>query len=245
MSLEDLRKEIDKIDSEIFELLIKRLEFVKKVGSIKKSAGDSRSIIRPAREANMLRAIYKKAQDNKLAENISKGFASIWRQIISVSVNHEEETNISYIKSENIFHAKEYFGCFSNYLECKSHKEIFKNIESGKSNIAVFSINKKEGGKPWWLEMSEDHYDYSVFAGFPFFENSTVTSLAISNINPEPSGNDIFVYVLKGKLPKIMHDNFDVISEYESNYLLFSDEHYNEYNTKVDLKYIGCFAKGL
>ncbi len=243
MTLEELRKEIDKIDTEIFNLLIKRLGFVKKVGQVKKSTESARSIIRPAREANMLRDIYKRSKAQSLPENIAKGFSVIWRQIISVSINYEEKTNISYLKGDNIFYAKEYFGSFSDYTECKTNEKIFGNIKSGKSNIAIFPLNKNEKDRPWWLEMAENHYDYSLFAGFPFFEDKEITSIAISNITPEPSGNDIFVYVLKGKLPKVMEDNFDIISECKEGYLLFSDEHYNEYSSKINLKYIGCFAK--
>lgn len=249
ISVEELRKEIDSIDTKIFNLLLQRLEVVKRVGAVKKQTDNHKSIIRPAREAMMVKNIYSSALSKGLPENIALGFAYIWRQIISVAINLEEPTNISFLDNsecEYINYAREYFGIFSKFTGQKNPSDILKDIQNGKSNIAIFPIVKNEVTKPWWLEMSEKYYQFSVFCGFPFFENiknsGGVTSLAVANITAEPCGDDVFVYVLKGKLPQMMADNFEVVSQFENYSLLFSRETFNDDNSKLDMKYIGCFA---
>ncbi len=250
-SIEDLRKQIDKIDADIFNLLLQRLEVVKRVGEVKKQTDNHKSIIRPAREAMMVKNIYSSALSKGLPENIALGFAYIWRQIISVAINLEEPTNISFLdnsEGEYINYAREYFGIFSKFTGQKNSSDILKDIQNGKSNIAIFPIVKNEVTKPWWLDMSEKYYQFSVFCGFPFFEGvngnnkSGCNSLAIANITAEPCGDDVFVYVLKGKLPQMMADNFEVVSQFDNYSLLFSRETFNDDNSKLDMKYIGCFA---
>ncbi|MDX1949297.1 MAG: chorismate mutase [Rickettsiales bacterium] len=262
LSLDQLRKEIDSIDSEIFNLLLKRLSVVKKVGELKKSNQKNRSIIRPAREASMVRNIYNKAKKEGLNENISIGFAYLWRQIISVSVNFEEATNICYNKNNKcgLNKAKEYLGIFSEYKDCNSDEEVFTRLENQTSNIAIFSTkpNQENFEKPWWLLLSEKYYNISIFAGFPFFKKQNeneidlekiskqISLVALSNITPEPSGRDIFVYVLKGNAKNILQDNFIIIDEYNDYKLLFSLENYSsehsENSKNYNLKYLGCFA---
>ncbi len=260
LSLEELRKEIDAIDSEIFNLLTKRLAVVKKVGELKKQNNKNKSIIRPAREATMVRNIYAKAKNFGLSENIAKGFAYIWRQIISVSVNYEEKTNICFNKNYKcgLNKAKEYLGIFSDYQECTSDEQIFNRLENLDSNIAIFPLKKfSENEKPWWLLMSEKYYNISIFAGFPFFKEisddidlekiyQNISLVAVSNITPEPSGKDVFVYVLKGKTNNIIEGNFKIVNEFNDYKLLLSTENYSsehsENSKNYNLKYLGCFA---
>ena len=77
-SLADLRVEIDRIDAEMHELLMKRSEIIGRLIKVKKTA-DSGSAFRPAREADMMRRLVERHRGILPLDTAE----SIWRVIIA------------------------------------------------------------------------------------------------------------------------------------------------------------------
>jgi chorismate mutase len=80
MKLEDLRKEIDKIDEKIFLLLKERFKLVRKIGKIKKSK--SMKIYQPKREREILMKIARKARKYRIDP---KEIIKIYKAILKAS----------------------------------------------------------------------------------------------------------------------------------------------------------------
>lgn len=245
MNLEELRKHIDEIDEKLFDLLQQRLKLVEQVGHYKKKNHGGKYIIRAGREALKVRKAYDKSREAGYDDKISKAFANLWRELISLSINFEEEAKISFNANnkETLWILREYLGCYSTKLPAKDDSEVLENLKSGKANIAAFDIEAKPSAEPWWLQLS-NQTELAVFAAAPIFScntDSTSIRYLVSNVTPEPSGEDKFIYVAT-KIPADEKESFEVLAEYKGTYLVQSDEFYNNYATKLQAKYLGCVA---
>jgi chorismate mutase/prephenate dehydratase len=175
--LENLRSQIDKIDNEIFELLQKRLELVGEVGEFKRN-GDVdkfKTIIRPEREREMVLSVYQRALDEGFEKKIALGLANLWRNIIALSVNYEEDTRIAVVEThpECLSQAQQYFGFYSEFILCGSVSEALEKLISDEATIAIFPEGVNGGLK----KLIENHNDsaaekdkISIFVELPFFE---------------------------------------------------------------------------
>ncbi|HEY5217260.1 MAG TPA: chorismate mutase, partial [Pseudolabrys sp.] len=77
-ALGDLRKEIDRIDEAMHQLLMERAEIIDRLIAVKRSQ-ETGSAFRPAREAEMMRRLVKRHKGILPLDTVE----SIWRVIIS------------------------------------------------------------------------------------------------------------------------------------------------------------------
>ncbi|MDQ3158601.1 MAG: chorismate mutase [bacterium] len=85
MKLEELRIELDKIDDEILELLVKRFELTQQVGEFK--ANNKMPVVAPDREKEIFDRLRSKTASAGLEPEMTQ---KIWRAIIDeVVVNHK------------------------------------------------------------------------------------------------------------------------------------------------------------
>ena len=174
--LQHLRSEIDRIDSDIYNLLLERLEIVAQVGEFKKSQGEGyKTIIRPKRERDMVLSLYRKALDEGFSDKIARGVALIWRDIIALSVNYEENARIALNPSDFVAKSagENYFGSYSEFLHCESAFEALNRLIENEVTVCVLSkqdfIAVKAGLDKYNLNASEID-KIRVFARLPFFE---------------------------------------------------------------------------
>lgn len=196
--LSEFRVKIDKIDDQIINLLIERTEIVKQVGQHKAKTSASRSFIRAGREATMLRNLTKKAGDKFPPAAI----ATIWRIIISMSLCTEQKMSIAaYVSGSDkscIWRAREYYGSFINITPFSSTDEVIANVANGDISIGILPLID-DSKNPWWVRPQEEKNDVYVFARIPFVESRELLSppvLAIANVTPESTGDDVSVIAL-------------------------------------------------
>ena len=82
--LNDLRIDIDSIDEEILNLLVKRLRFVKEIGKYKKE--HSLSVIDKNREHEIIQILKKKAKKANISKSLVK---AVWKAIFKESYSKE------------------------------------------------------------------------------------------------------------------------------------------------------------
>ncbi len=143
MDLEDLRREINRVDDKLLELLNERMEYVKKVGILKQSDGSS--IYRPEREKEIVERLAKQSQGALTKEAIE----AIFLEIFAVSRNLELPEKIAYLGPEGSFThqaAESRFGALSSYIPLNSIEAVFKVLENGEAKYGVVPIeNNTEG----------------------------------------------------------------------------------------------------
>jgi chorismate mutase/prephenate dehydratase len=146
MDLNNLRQEIDNLDTEILTLINKRMKIVHNVGEFKRKTGGA--IYRPEREIEILTRL------NKLSKNQSglltkDAIEAIFLEIFAVSRNLERAERVAYLGPEGSFThqaAESRFGAISEYLPMHSIKDVVKAVEQKQAKFAVIPIeNSSEG----------------------------------------------------------------------------------------------------
>ena len=154
MKLVSLRKKIDTIDKEVILLLNKRAGIAKKVGGLKSRSG--RGVYVPDREAEFYENILK--QNKGPLPN--KALKAIYREVMSSSLSLEKSPTIAYLGPEATFThmaAIKKFGSQVKYSSCNSITEVFRDVETSRSDYGVVPVeNSTEGAVSHTLDMFID-----------------------------------------------------------------------------------------
>ncbi len=162
MTLPEIRKEIDKIDSLLVPLLKERMECSLKVAEIKKREG--LSVYHPQREREILERVSSEGGE------LGKYIAALYRELMSIS---REAQHLSLLGDgellHSIFDAREKvgknvtvacqgtLGAFSNIAAEKLHgdghlefyptfEDVFKAVESGCADYGVVPVENSNAG---------------------------------------------------------------------------------------------------
>ncbi len=210
-TLETCRAEIDAIDNSILELLAKRVQVVREVGEIKnadtkgkKSA--RKSIIRPGREAEMVRRIARQKNENLPH---AAALAQMWRLIIASAVTIEEGnarvvTLSTDTNRECYWLAREYFGAFTPMHEKATVAEVVQDVVECRATVGVLPLWDRSGPRPWWsrIEGDDTHDMPRIFARLPFIQmarSSKAPLVAIGYVDPEETGEDESLWVIRAE----------------------------------------------
>ena len=138
--LEKIRREIDRIDAELAELIEQRAAQAKKIGELKGGA----PAYRPERESQVLAQVMKKAR--VLAP---ERMAAVFREIVSACRGLEEAIRVSYLGPEGTFSeqaVRKHFGRAVEAVPVPSVDEAFRRCESGAAQFTVVPAeNSTEG----------------------------------------------------------------------------------------------------
>ncbi len=246
-TLEHFREEIDSIDNDILDLLAKRMDIVRQVGEYKHSSNARQSIIRPGREAEMIRRVVGKdiAKNNQQAAIL----AYMWRLIIAASINIEERAKIVALctdqEREAYWLAREYFGAFTPMEEFPTSAEILQKIEDREATVAVLPLSDATSSRPWWSRIEDKPRNPGprVFARLPFIKMapSVKTPLvALGYVEPESTKEDASLWVLKTEervqypdLEAILHKS-GILFEKHEHCRIIGNPTYHLYLIKVE-----------
>jgi len=141
--LQELRERIDKIDTQIVELLKERIEVAKKIGKIKENMGYESFDL--SREKEIL---------NKILEINQKVFPEdtlklIYSEIIKACRNVQQKIKVAYLGPEATFShiaALNYFGTSAELIPVETIVDVFEEVSSERVNFGVVPIeNSIEG----------------------------------------------------------------------------------------------------
>jgi chorismate mutase/prephenate dehydratase len=144
MSLEKLRKQIDKLDAQLVKLLNERVSVALEIGKTKKEQGGE--IYVPSRE----KAVFERICDlNKEGPLPDKSARAIYREIMSAALALESNLKICYLGPPATFThqaARSKFGASVEYHPAGSIADVFAAVENGNADYGVVPIeNSTEG----------------------------------------------------------------------------------------------------
>jgi len=143
MTIEEQRREIDRIDAQILELLSQRAQAALEIGKAKKRQATDTFV--PARERQVLDRVRKKNKGPFSDEAI----LGIYRQIIAASRQLSGPTRVAYLGPEGTFtHVAvlQKFGEIADLSPMESIADIFAEVEKGNAEFGVVPIeNSTEG----------------------------------------------------------------------------------------------------
>jgi len=154
MSLEKLRKKIDKLDSQIVKILNKRADVSLEIGDLK--SRQNKGIYSPAREKEILKRISKL---NK-GPLTTSALEAVYREVMPGSLALEKPLRIAYLGPQATFThlaAIKKFGSQVEYLPCNTITDIFTEVERLNADYGVVPIeNSIEGAVSHTLDMFVD-----------------------------------------------------------------------------------------
>jgi chorismate mutase len=169
-SLPDLRREIDRIDAAMHELLIERGEIIDQLIAVKKTE-ETGSAFRPAREAEMMRRLVQRHHGSLPLDTAE----SIWRVIISTftyvqapfAVHADLSAGDALMRDSARFH----FGFTVPFVAHMGAATVVEAVTTSKGDLGLVPAFAIAGGGPWWTAL-EFASAPKIIARLPFVERA-------------------------------------------------------------------------
>ena len=170
-SLADLRKEIDRIDEAMHQLLIERGTIIDRLISVKRSQDTGTSAFWPAREAEMMRRLVKRHKGRLPLDTVE----SIWRVIISTftyvqapfSVHADLSAGDALMRDSARFH----FGFTVPFVAHMGAAAVVAAVSASKGDLGLVPAFDIASAGAWWSALEFDAAP-KIIARLPFVERS-------------------------------------------------------------------------
>ncbi len=187
-----LRKQIDKIDIQILDLLKKRSKIAVSIGKEKKS----NNLFRPERQASILKKILKKNNNNIKPSHV----LSLWRTIFLSQI--DIQGGIKIIISNNIFksYIKTVYDYFSHDIEIiimNNTSKALEKVYNENNTLAIMPYPRNNLVAKWWINKRLEKL-YAI-AALPFYlkKEFSPSLLIISKYKPIIEKDSYFLYISK------------------------------------------------
>jgi chorismate mutase len=169
-SLADLRKEIDRIDETMHNLLMERAEIIDRLIATKRSQ-ETGSAFRPAREAEMMRRLVKRHKGILPLETAE----TIWRVIISTftyvqapfSLHADLSAGDALMRDSARFH----FGFTVPFVAHMGASGVVAAVSASKGDLGLVPAVAVPGAGAWWSALEFDAAP-KIIARLPFVERA-------------------------------------------------------------------------
>lgn len=151
-ALEQLRDEIDRIDTELQRLISARAQCAQKVGELK-GLSSTVEFYRPEREAQVLRAVVERNEGPLRNEEMVR----VFRELMSACLAQEDPLKVAYLGPEGTFTQSavtKHFGHSVRAMSLPTIDEVFHEVESGIADFGIAPVeNSAEGTVNHTLDM--------------------------------------------------------------------------------------------
>jgi chorismate mutase len=203
--LDDLRQEIDAIDKSIHDALMRRVALVGDITSAKRRADANFSAMRPAREAQILRALLDR-HDGALPRD---ALLRIWREMINALTALQSPLEVAVCAPERSVGywdlARNQFGSSTKMSLHNSPAVVLRLVDENPGMIGLLPVPQEGEAEPWWPRLisgSADGDGPRIVWRLPFFNApssrfESLEAVALAQIVPESSGDDITLAALE------------------------------------------------
>ncbi len=194
--LDNLRQEIDRVDDQIHDLLMRRADLGEQVAAAKESAAANAPRFRPGREASILRRL-KSRHNGPLPFPV---VGHIWREVISSFLRRQADIEVmvwggsSRIAVWDL--ARAHFGVATPFHAMMEAVEALDKVNKSDRAIGVLAFETE--GEPWWRLLCEDRpgAGLQIIARLPFFEDAEVEAFAVAKSRENSGGEETTLVVL-------------------------------------------------
>jgi chorismate mutase-like protein len=190
-NLDDLRGEIDEIDTALHDLIMRRAAIVENIAAAK--GEQAASGMRPAREAEILRRLVARHAGPFPRASLVR----IWREIISAVTRMQGPYNVAVFDDEvgGLWDlSRDYFGSCTEISTRSARRDVVGGVADGAATHGVLPYPSEEEDRPWWAGLWSPDAPRIVlrlpFAGVGNARGRDTQALVIARIAPEPTGED-------------------------------------------------------
>ncbi|HZP69673.1 MAG TPA: chorismate mutase [Pseudolabrys sp.] len=199
-TLADLRKEIDRIDEAMHQLLIERGEIIDRLIAVKRTQDAGTSAFRPAREAEMMRRLVKRHKGILPLDTVE----SIWRVIISTftfvqapfSVHADLSAGDALMRDSARFH----FGFTVPFVPHMGAAAVVAAVSSSKGDLGLVPAFDVASAGAWWSALEFDSAP-KIIARLPFVERpdhpAGLPVFVLSRVAPEAMATEAAVWSVR------------------------------------------------
>lgn len=188
--LERLRAEIDRIDDELLELLARRIELAGDIAREKRSRDGDGPVVRPAREAAILRRLVGRAAGRFPADALVR----IWRELFAATSRAQRPFAVAvFARTCREYEAvRDHVGSVVPLLRAESCGQAARMWQDGRAEFLALPLDA--GTASWWRGLADrPGREPGVAVRLPLFvregEEPPVLFL-LGRVPPEPSGAD-------------------------------------------------------
>lgn len=189
--LKGLRDQIDAIDDEIHDLVMRRAMLVEKVG---KAKADTQVFLRPGREALILKRLARRHRGAFPFPVIIR----MWREMISGNLMMQGPLRVSVHAPERNRQlwtvARDHFGATTPMTAVGHAIQAVRAVSDGSATVGVVPWPESDEADPWWRSLlSEDPQTPRIVARLPFTDPAPQedrVALAIGLMPHERTGDD-------------------------------------------------------
>ena len=202
-----LRDEIDGIDDAIHDLIMRRMVLANRISETKRARGATGALLRPAREAGILRRLMARHEGPFPFPVIVR----IWSEIMSATLFAEGGFAVSVFTlddpgEESRFPdlARVHFGAETPLLNARTESGVLRGVRDGKASIGVLPVPADAmsgdvgvSAEPWWLTLAvSDEQRPMIVARLPWLDGAKssaakTSALVVAMTRPAPSGDDV------------------------------------------------------
>jgi len=199
-TLDDLRRQIDVVDDQVHDLLMRRTEIVEAIGREKK---DGRvPAFRPGREAVILRRLVGRHAGRFPAAALVR----MWREMLSATVGMQANFAVAvYAPGAAAGYwdlARDHFGSHTPMTAYHSIGQVIRAVTDKQASIGILPMPSEDDAEPWWrFIVSNDASAPRVLARLPFAGRGNARAagdaLAVGSGALEPTGDDRSLIVIE------------------------------------------------
>ncbi len=192
-SLDALRREIDRIDNQIHDLIQRRTEVVEAVRDLKE--GDAVKI-RPAREDEIAYRLIERHSGSFPKRELLR----IWRELIVATLSFEGPFSVAVYEDEAGTGcwdlARDMYGTYTPITVFPSARRVIEAVREQAATVGILPLPCRDDSEPWWPNLVTESEDAPrVIARLPFAgpgngRGSDAEGLAICPVRREPTGRD-------------------------------------------------------
>lgn len=202
--LDDARDDIDRIDDQLHDLLKQRAEVVARVADAKK--GTSEAVIRPGREAAILRRLLAR-HGGTLPRAV---IASIWRQIIAAMARLQGPLSVAVCAPHHSVGywdlARGHYGLSTPMTLHRSHTVVLRAVDQGESTVGLLPVPQEDDVDPWWPSLATAPAGAPrIIARLPFVDLGDgrfeeLSALVVGTAESEETGADVSLLVVAARI---------------------------------------------
>lgn len=191
-TLNDLRGEIDRLDDQMLDALVRRARIAAEIAPLKAEAGAP--LLRPGREAAVLRRLIDRAGPGFDALALIR----IWREIMSAALRAQGPFSVAVAAPENgpacWTLARAQYGASTPMTAAAGAAQAVAAVAEGRAQAAVVPYPQVEEAQPWWARLIADGAP-RIVARLPVAtglvpEAGCTDGLVVAAMVPEASGED-------------------------------------------------------
>ena len=233
-SMDEVRREIDRVDTALLDLIAERMELAAAVRRAKSGV----DVWRPSREESHVRHLAELAKDTP-----PKLVSRIWAELTSASLSIQGPINLHIaLMGDALFDGKLVRDRFGASIPIKNYPTASHALAAAHADAEGVAVLPAPGGmNNWWTALGPKGAasNMNILSALPRIGNwQWPTAVAVSKAAKLPSGNDqTLLYVEPGSLgpAKSAQKIFDEIgvkvalrAEMKSHYLYSADQYFDE-----------------